>query len=76
VFRENATYVPQITAVVGNLNCARQPDDAALVSRRAIEIGHLAIAVHLDSRNYVRWLDEKRRTARWQERMIRTTPEI
>jgi hypothetical protein len=46
-----------------------QPDDAALVSRRAIEIGHLAIAVHLDSRNYVRWLDEKRRTARWQERM-------
>ena len=45
-----------------------QPDDSALVSRRAIEIGHLAIAVHLDSQNYVRWLDEQRRTARWQER--------
>jgi hypothetical protein len=46
-----------------------QPDDAAPVSRRAIEIGHLAIAVHLDSRNYVKWLDEERRNARWQERM-------
>lgn len=45
-----------------------QPDDAALVSRRAIEIGHLAIAVHLDSQNYVRWLDEQRRIARWEER--------
>jgi hypothetical protein len=45
-----------------------QPDDAALVSRRAIEIGHLAIAVHLDSQNYVKWLDAQRRTARWEER--------
>jgi hypothetical protein len=46
-----------------------QPDDAALVSRRAIEIGHLAIAVHLDSQNYVKWLDQERRSARWQDRM-------
>jgi hypothetical protein len=46
-----------------------QPDDAVLVSRRAIEIGHLAIAVHLDPQNYVKWLDEQRRTARWRERM-------
>src|ERR1039457_2699595 len=46
-----------------------QPDDAALVSRRAIEIGHLAIAVHLDSRNYVKWLDQERRSTRWQDRM-------
>jgi hypothetical protein len=45
-----------------------QPEDAALVSRRAIEIGHLAIAVHLDSQNYVKWLDAQRRTARWEER--------
>ena len=34
-----------------------------------IEIGHLAIAVHLDSQNYVKWLDAERRTARHQERM-------
>lgn len=46
-----------------------QPDDAALVSRRAIEIGHLAIAVHLDSQNYMKWLDEERRSARWRDRM-------
>jgi hypothetical protein len=46
-----------------------QPDDAALVNRRAIEIGHLAIAVHLDSKNYVKWLDEERRRARWQQRL-------
>src|SRR6266404_5754889 len=26
-----------------------QPEDAAPISRRAIEIGHLAVAVHLDS---------------------------
>ena len=52
-----------------------QPDDAALVSRRAIEIGHLAIAVHLDSQNYVRWLDVQRRTARWNERRKGQRPE-
>ena len=46
-----------------------QPEDAAPISRRAIEIGHLAIAVHLDAQNYVKWLDEKRRTARHEERM-------
>jgi len=46
-----------------------QPEDAALVSRRAVEIGHLAIAVHLDSQNYVKWLDAERRSARWQVRM-------
>jgi hypothetical protein len=46
-----------------------QPDDAALVTRRAIEIGHLAVAVHLDSGNYLRWLDFERRTARWQQRL-------
>jgi len=46
-----------------------QPDDAALISRRAIEIGHLAIAVHLDSQNYMKWLDEERRSARWRDRM-------
>jgi hypothetical protein len=46
-----------------------QPDDAALISRRAIEIGQLAVAVHLDSQNYVKWLNEQRRTARWEERM-------
>ena len=45
-----------------------QADDAAPVTRRAIEIGHLAIAVHLDSGNYVKWLDAERRKARWKDR--------
>jgi hypothetical protein len=35
----------------------------------SIEIGHLAIAVHLDSKNYVKWVDCERRNARWQERL-------
>src|SRR5260370_42215320 len=34
-----------------------QPEDAAPLTRRAIEIGHLAVAVHLDPENYIRWLD-------------------
>jgi hypothetical protein len=51
-----------------------QPEDAALVTRRAIEIGHLAIAVHLDSQNYVAWLDEERRNGRWQKRMSGDRP--
>jgi hypothetical protein len=46
-----------------------QAEDAAPVSRRAIEIGHLAIAVHLDSQNYLKWLDAKRRMARIASRM-------
>jgi hypothetical protein len=46
-----------------------QPEDAAPVSRRAIEIGHLAVAVHLDSQNYVKWLDEERRIARNEARL-------
>jgi hypothetical protein len=46
-----------------------QVDDASLVTRRAIEIGHLAVAVHLDSRNYLKWLDYDRRYARWQQRL-------
>jgi hypothetical protein len=45
-----------------------QPEDAAPISRRAIEIGHLAVAVHLDSQNYVKWLDEERRITRHEER--------
>src|SRR5579863_3858759 len=45
-----------------------QPEDAALVSRRAIEIGQLAVAVHLDSQNYIKWLDEKRKMTRWEQR--------
>lgn len=46
-----------------------QPDDSAPITRRAIEIGHLAIAVHLDSQNYVRWLDYERRMARIEARL-------
>src|SRR5262245_16908868 len=45
-----------------------QPEDAAPISRRAIEIGHLAVAVHLDPKNYVKWLDAERRMARHEER--------
>jgi hypothetical protein len=46
-----------------------QPEDVAAISRRAIEIGQLAVAVHLDSQNYVKWLDEKRKMARWDQRL-------
>lgn len=46
-----------------------QPEDSAPISRRAIEIGHLAVAVHLDSQNYVRWLDYERRMARNEARL-------
>ncbi len=46
-----------------------QPEDAVPISRRAIEIGQLAVAVHLDSQNYVKWLDWTRRTARHAARM-------
>jgi hypothetical protein len=45
-----------------------QPEDSAPITRRAIEIGHLAIAVHLDPENYVRWLDVERRMARHEAR--------
>jgi hypothetical protein len=46
-----------------------QPEDAAPISRRAIEIGQLAIAVRLDAQNYVKWLDEERRMARHEARV-------
>ena len=51
-----------------------QPDDAAPVTRRAIEIGHLAVAVHLDPENYLKWVDYKRRSSRWQQRIQRQRP--
>ena len=46
-----------------------QPEDSAPITRRAIEIGHLAIAVHLDPENYVRWLDVEHRMARHEARL-------
>jgi hypothetical protein len=46
-----------------------QPEDSAPISRRAIEIGHLAIAVHMDSQNYLKWLDQERRVARNEARL-------
>jgi hypothetical protein len=46
-----------------------QPEDSAPISRRAIEIGHLAVAVHIDSQNYLKWLDEGRRMARNEARL-------
>jgi hypothetical protein len=46
-----------------------QHEDSAPINRRAIEIGHLAIAVHLDSQNYVKWLDQEKRMARNEARL-------
>jgi hypothetical protein len=46
-----------------------QPEDSAPISRRAIEVGHLAVAVHLDSQNYIRWLDYEKRMARNEARL-------
>jgi hypothetical protein len=46
-----------------------QSDDAPPITRRAIEIGQLAVAVYLDPKNYEAWLDQERRADRTKARM-------
>lgn len=46
----------------------RHPDDAAAITRRAIEAASLAVAVKADVGNFERWQDYERRSARWRAR--------
>jgi hypothetical protein len=45
-----------------------QPDDAAPITRRAIEIARLALALKADPENAKRWVAAEARQQRWQER--------
>ncbi|MDV2496527.1 MAG: hypothetical protein RX316_10035 [bacterium] len=51
-----------------------QPDDAAPVIRRAIEIAEVAFAVKYDRDNYERWLSFETRMDRWKARMVGERP--
>jgi hypothetical protein len=44
------------------------PGDTMALTRRAIEAASLSAAIKEDPANYERWLDEEKRTARWNER--------
>jgi hypothetical protein len=46
----------------------RHPDDAAPITRRAIEAASLAVAVKVNPQNFERWQDYKGRSARWAAR--------
>lgn len=45
-----------------------QPDDAAPINRRAIEVARLAWALKADPQNAERWIALEERQKRWQER--------
>jgi hypothetical protein len=45
------------------------PGDALALTRRAVEAVVLAVAIKSDPANYERWLDEKKRLARWEKRL-------
>ena len=45
-----------------------QPDDAAPITRRAIEIARICLASKHDDDNYERWLSYEKRYERWQKR--------
>jgi hypothetical protein len=45
-----------------------QPDDAAPITRRAIEIARICLASKFDDDNYERWLSYEKRYERWQKR--------
>jgi len=46
----------------------RHPDDAAAITRRAIEAACLALAVKHDTSNLVRWKAQELRAQRWSDR--------
>jgi len=52
----------------------RHPDDAAPITRRAIETVSLAVAAKADSANLSRWQDYERRRARWAARRVGDKP--
>ena len=45
-----------------------QPEDAAAVTRRAIEIARVALAVKQDPQNADKWMAHEKRMGRWQAR--------
>jgi hypothetical protein len=45
-----------------------QPDDAAAITRRAIEVARICLASKHDENNYDKWLSYERRYQRWQSR--------
>lgn len=45
-----------------------QPDDAAPITRRAIEIARICLASKHDDDNYEKWLSYQKRYERWQKR--------
>ncbi|MBL8215932.1 MAG: hypothetical protein JNK87_34740 [Bryobacterales bacterium] len=51
-----------------------QPDNADPITRRVIEMAQLAVAIHLDEKNYDRWQDEERRATRWKDRFAGKRP--
>jgi len=46
----------------------RHPDDAAAITRRAIETARVALAVKHDAKNLERWKNAEQRLARWAAR--------
>ncbi len=52
----------------------RQPDDAAGITRRAIEAACLGLAIKVDQRNVMRWLAHEKRIARWSARLENVKP--
>jgi hypothetical protein len=47
----------------------RHPDDAAAITRRAIEVISLALAIHADPQNLERWRATDSRISRWDARL-------
>jgi hypothetical protein len=45
-----------------------QPDDAAAITRRAIEVARICLASKHDENNYEKWLSYEKRYERWQKR--------
>jgi hypothetical protein len=52
----------------------RHPDDAAAITRRAIEAATLAVAIKVDPESLGRWQDYERRSARWAARHEKKKP--
>lgn len=61
--------------LTGSANIGRRhPDDAAAITRRAIEMASVAIAVKRDPDNVQRWRADEARLARWEARAADERP--
>ena len=52
-----------------------QPDDAAPITRRAIEVIRVAAAIKEDSSKFEEWVAFEKRSKRWQDREEDRTPD-